>query len=209
MHASDFEFQHRKSNRQKYERNRNGKPFGTGVEKPLAKVEQKPHQTAESERKHDFEQRLYDDRNDVHDARNERFCYAERNGEEHQTHRVVEGDDGEKDIRQRSFGFVLFNDHERCRGRGCGSDCPERDRRGKREFFGDNQMQKYKRCVHDQRGDDGLKNAYDRRLFTNFFELRKSEFVADRKGDKAESNVAKNGEGFNLFHARKTEPRNI
>ena len=87
------------------------------MQKKIAEIEKEAHCRAESEGENYFQQWFYNNRNDAYAAAADCFCDTERNSEQHKAYCVIQGNDRQKNVCYRAFGFVLFNDHQRSRRR--------------------------------------------------------------------------------------------
>ncbi len=70
-------------------------------------------------------------------------------------------------------------------------------------------MNNKKRDIHKYSRSNRLQYAYNKRLFSGFLKLGKTEFVAYRKGNKAKSNIGNNAYIVKLFIALEAKARYI
>ena len=61
-------------------------------------------------------------------------------------------------------------------------------------------MQTDQHAVHQQGGDDRLQDADDGGLLAGVLQLGETELIADREGNKAERDIAKDREALYLLH---------
>ena len=119
-------------------------------------VEHEAGQRAQTQRKDDLHNGFHDDADGVDAALFQRIGHAKRSREEHQTHRVVDGNDHQQQMGQRTVGLVLLDDHQGgCRSR-CGGDGAQRDGRRHRDDVRAENMQDDQRGIDQRRGHDGL-----------------------------------------------------
>ena len=190
MHGADVEFERGERNGHHNEGNGDRHTLGAGVEEFFTVGEEHTHREAEKKGEYDLKQRLDHNGNEVDGTGADGFGNAEGDCENDETDRVVERNDGKKDIRHGTLRLVLLNDHEGSRGSGSGSNGAENDRRGEREDVGHEEMESDQHSVNDNGGEDRLKNTDNQSLLTDLLELGDTEFVTHRKSDKAERYVA-------------------
>lgn len=120
MDSAHFKFQHGQRNRQNDKRDGETQALAVGMKPFLKEGKKQSHQETQRNGQHHFQQRLGKDGNQTEFSMHHGFCDAEGHGEYHEAYRIVQCNNGKKDIRQRAAGLILADHHKRCGGRRCG-----------------------------------------------------------------------------------------
>ena len=70
-------------------------------------------------------------------------------------------------------------------------------------------MDSKQRNIHKHGCGNSLQNAYYKRLFSGFLELRKAKFVAYGKGDKAKGDIGNDADALKLLIGLETDAGDI
>ena len=209
MNRANLKLQHSYSDRKNDCGNRNRKTLAARVEILLCLRKQEAHYRTKDERRHYFDNRIENDRINIYISAYHSLCYTKGNRKNYESYRIVKSYDGKKDISKLTLCLILANDHESCRRSGCRSYCSERDSHADGKLILTKNKAKHdKRNINQNRSGYSLKNSDYGCLFTNLFELRKSELISDRESDKAESNIGNNTEVLNVFKRAESKSRN-
>ena len=125
-----------------------------------------------------------------------------------ETHRVVERDDRQQQIRQLALGLVLAHDHQRRRRCGGCGDRAECDGRRDGQHVGAQEVEDHERNIDKGQRGQRLQDADNHRLPASLFELAQAEFIADGKGDEAHRHIGDHAQRLDLVVACKAEARN-
>lgn len=175
-----------------------------GVEELLKLGKNKSEQCADDERREDLNERLNYDRNNAGVAAADGLSHTEHYCENYQTYCVVQSNDGKKEVGEWTLCLVLTNYHQGRRGSGCGCDSRKDQHCGEGKDilargFNKYVVQSEKHAATNDGGDYRLQNTDDGCLLTGLLKLGKLEFASDRKGYKAERDVADDSEGVNVL----------
>lgn len=176
-----------------------GVTVAVGVEEPLQPGEAQADQTAEDHGKENFHQRLNDQRGNVGGSVFHGLGNTEGYGEDHQAYGIVQGDNGQQHVRDRTLGLILTDDHQGGGGSGGGSYGAEGNGNGHREQVGHHEMQHDQGNVHADGGDHSLQDTDDGGLLTGLLQGRKPELMTDGEGDEAQGHIGNHGQGVYLL----------
>ena len=197
LHLADLHAEQGERDRQENKADGQRHTVRVGVELCFQLREHKARKRAEEQRAGNFNERIDQDRHKTHNAGGQRLGNAERNGEHDQTHGIVQRNDRQQQVGQLALRLVLAHDHQRCRRRSRRGDRAERDRRRHGENVGAQQVEADERGIDQNRRNERLYHADDKRLTSGLFQLRETKLVSDGKGDKAHGNI---GHDPQLFH---------
>ena len=205
VHGADLEFQRAQTHGEHHEGHGQGHTLAAGVEEALYPVQQKTHEAAQPQRQNDFHNRLHHHSQYADVTAGQGGCHTEGNGEQQQTHRVVQSHNQHQQPGHGAVSLVLlYHHHGGGRGR-CGGDGAQGDGAGNRNHMGEEQVQKQKDNVYQSRGNHCLQNADDDGAGANGAQLAHPEFVAHGKGDEAQGGLADNAQGADLLQRVKAE----
>ena len=207
-HGAEVEFRHGQRNREENVSDGNGHTLAAGVEELFGEVKQQADQRTENQGCNNFHQRIYNNGDDIKRAVFQSLGNPEGDRKHDQTDHVVERNDGKEHLGQRAVRLVLLDDHERCGGSRSRSDRTERNGAGQRELVGHDEVKQDQRDVHEDRRNDCLEDRNHNRLAADVLEFRKTELVAHRHRDKAESRFGNDRVGRNVLMRDKTKSGN-
>lgn len=174
------------------------------MEELFGEVEEQTHERAEDEGDHYFDNRIYDDGNDIDVTVLKCFSDTEGDSEDHKTHDVVKRDNGQEHTCERAVGFILFNYHESSGGCGGCSDSSEGKDAGEGELIGEEEVNDEEGDIDGYSSDESLENSDDDSLFTGFFQLREAELVTHSDGDETECDVTDDTVGGDVVGGNKS-----
>ena len=174
---------------QQHEHDGHGKAVAVGIEQFFHLREDFAHHRAQHQRKRDFQRGIDQHGDEINRAAAQRARHAEGHREHHQTHRVVQRDDGQQDVGQLALRLILAHDHQRRGRRRGGGNRAQRDGGGNGQLVAQNEVQPDQRRVHKQRGHQTLHDTNDRSLLSRLLQRGKAELVSDGEGDEAQRHV--------------------
>ena len=208
MHRADLKFEGGKRRGDRHKSDGHVEAVGIGVEEFFKLCQHPSHQRAEEKRAKDLEQRVDENGYDVHRAHDQRFGDSEGHGKDHKTDRIVQRDDGEKELCQGSLGLELTHDHQGGGGGGRGGDRAEGQHLRERDHAGEDKIDGKEGKIHAHGGGQSLKNADHKGLLADLAQILQAELTADGKGDKAERQLGDHAETLDLSHGGKAEAGN-
>ena len=178
---------------------------GVGIEQLFQLSQHPAGNRAQGQGADDFHQGIDQDGNHIHRAGGEGLGHAEGDGEHHQTHRVVQGHNGQKQVYQLALGLVLAHHHQRGGGGGGGADGAQGDGLRRRELIREQGAEDQKRDVDEHRRHQRLENADDRGRPAGLLQGGQAEFGADGEGDEAQRHVGHQRKFFHICKAGESQ----
>ena len=179
--------------------------LAAGVEVLLHPVQNPSGHAAQDQGQDNLHQRLHQDGDNADRAALQGGGHAEGGGEQHQSHRVVDGHHQQQQFGQGAVGLVLAHHHEGGRRGGSRSDGAQSDGGGKGDQGGVDEMQDDQGNVHKDGGDHRLQNAHGDGLLAHVLELLQAELIADGEGDEAQGHLAHDIQGGHRFRRAKAQ----
>ena len=198
-----------KSNREHYEGNRNRHTLASGVEEALHIGEQNSHNKAECKREHYLKERLKDDLKELYRLGAERARYTEGNSEHNKSDRIVDCNDGKKEVGELTLCLILLYYHKGSGRSGSSSYGTEyKSGRERKLICTDDKVQSDKECINNNRSENSLEDTDNGSLLSYLFKSRDTELVTHRKGDEAESDLRDEAEALYLREIVEAESLN-
>ncbi len=187
-----MELQHGQAHRQHDKSHGNGHTLTSGVKKLLYPVEEPAHQAAQTQGQNDLHDRLHYHSKHADMAVCQSRGDAIGHGEQHQTHRVIDGHHQKQKLCHGAVRLILSDHHQSCgRRRGCGNGA-QGDGTGNGENGREKEVQHHQHDVHHNGGDHGLQNANGNGLRAGSPKLAQAELIANGKGDEAQGRLGDN-----------------
>ena len=205
MDTCHVKLDHAQADGQQHKGHGNAHTLGTGVEELLHPIQEPAHRSAQTQGQNHFHNRLYHHGNYAHMTGRQRGGNAEGNAEQHQTHRVIDGNHQHQKPGQRAVSLILTDDHQGCGRSRRGSDGTQGDGAGDGNQAGEQQMQHDQGHIHEDRGDHRLQNADGNGLGTGLLQLAQTELVAHGKGDEAQCRLGHDLHGLHLVGVVKAQ----
>lgn len=205
---ADFKLEGGEGNSENNEADDKGHTVSVGMEEFFDGVKNITHNSAENERADNLDHRLNDDGDNIHSAHEEGAGNAESNCEADETHSIVKGDDGEKNIGDGTLCLVLADDHQCCGGSGGACDSAEGDGGREGEGLGESKVKTDHGSLNEDNGANAFADGHNNSLLAGFFELAEGELIADGKGYEAQGKVAYHTEGMDGLVAGEAEAFN-
>ncbi len=199
VYPAHLEVEHGEGHGQHDKGNHEGETVAVGMEHPLDQGQDKAQDRAQEQGQDDLQKGLHQDGDHVESTAMESLGHAHGDGEENETHGVVQSDDGQEQVGQRALGLVLAHHHKGGGGSGGRGDGAQDDAGGEGEIIGprhgdEQEMHADQGGVHHQGGDHGLDDTDDGGLLTRMLEVLEAELVTDIKGDEAQGDIRDDGE---------------
>ena len=130
----------------------NAETLGIGVEQLLYQGEQAAQDATQAQGADNLQQGIEHHGQEAEGAADHSFGHTKGDGKDHQTYCVIQGHNGQEQIRKRPLGFVLVYHHN---GGGRGSCCghgAQHNTSGDRQLISQNQMEQQQGNIHQNRG---------------------------------------------------------
>ena len=141
----------------------------------------------------------------IHHAGAQGLGNTEGHGKEHQAHRVVQRHNGQQQIRQGTFRFILAHHHQRGGRGGGGGDGAQGDGSGDGQCLRLYEAEGKQGRIHQQCCHHGLDHANNKGLAAGLLQLRQTKLIADGKGDKAQGHITDQTDILQLVIAGKAD----
>ena len=171
--------------------------LGTGVEVDFHFAEDPAQQRTQAQGGHDFNDGVEQDGDHVDFTADEGLCDAVGNGEDDQTHCIVQSDDGQQNVGEGTLCLILVDDHHGSGRSRCGGDGTQDDAGGNGQLIAQDQVQAQQHCIYQQAGSQGLEHGDDSGLTADMLQGGQAEFVTDGECDEAQGHI---GNETHFFH---------
>ncbi len=124
---------------------------------------------------------------------------TEGDGEDHQADSVIQSDNGQQDVRDRTLGLILTDNHQGGSRGGCRGDGAQGDGHRHGQQIRHDEMQGDQGDIHKDGGNHSLQDTDDGGLLTGLLQGGKAELMTDGKGDETQGHVRDHGQGVHLL----------
>lgn len=203
--AAQVEAEHGECDGEHNKGNDDGQTAAVGIEIFFQTGQDKAHNRTQDQGSQYFNQWFYQNGNDADRTAHQGSGNTGGNREDNQSDGVIQSDDRQQDGGERTFGFVLFYNHQGSCRSGSGCDGAKHDGHWNGDDIRHQEVKHHHYNIHQKGSHKSLYEGNNSSLETDAFQLREPELVTDIKGDEAQSHITEYREGFYMFGAYKAQ----